>query len=270
MSRCALHVAIALAAAPGFAQVVSYEGNSFPEKLGQGWDHLETVLPADRSIDAGRLTQAPVVLPCPPLCTTQDFYRHELTDQPSWFLTWRMATDGPPVFGAVAPASIVAGGTTGILYHFTIGNNEVRLIRGSQFPIVYGDFDPGVHVFRLELRGADSYTFLVDGDVVDTGVPEGPYPTDDSRVTFGAQAAIVDSVTQWDYIRFGLIPEDASGDFDSDGAVDVDDFYFFQECAANSGPNLDAGPGCRWADMDSDSDVDFHDFALFQRAFTAE
>ena len=58
------------------------------------------------------------------------------------------------------------------------------------------------------------------------------------------------------------------GDFDSDGGVHLGDFYFFQECVSNSGPEDDAGPGCRFADFDDDTDVDLRDIAIFQNTFT--
>ena len=39
--------------------------------------------------------------------------------------------------------------------------------------------------------------------------------------------------------------------------------------AINGGPDLDAGPGCRFADFDADSDVDLLDLAEFQNAFAS-
>jgi hypothetical protein len=74
-------------------------------------------------------------------------------------------------------------------------------------------------------------------------------------------------------VRFGRIPEDASGDYDSDGVVTLDDFYFFHECLSNrrsginGGPGMDAGPGCRFTDFNHDSSTDLSDFATFQLTF---
>ena len=78
----------------------------------------------------------------------------------------------------------------------------------------------------------------------------------------------LDNTTQWDYIRFGVIPVEGSGDFDSDGDLDLTDWYFFEECLTNGGPDTEAGPGCLWADIDQDGDVDFGDLGLVQLAFT--
>jgi len=61
----------------------------------------------------------------------------------------------------------------------------------------------------------------------------------------------LESTTRWDYIRYGTIPDDASGDFDSDGDVDADDAYFFVDCLLGPGS---LWPGCAWADMNADGD----------------
>ena len=145
MSRYTALIVLVAAGVPGFAQVVSYEAESFPEDSRDSWVRLDTVFPADRWLSDGWFVQAPVVLKCPPfICLSQDHYRRELadqagdqTDETGWFMEWHMITNGPQAFGAVAPASIVASGFTGILYHFTIAKDRVRLIRGAQFPIVF-------------------------------------------------------------------------------------------------------------------------------------
>ena len=108
---------------------------------------------------------------------------------------------------------------------------------------------------------------------MDIGVPQGAYPDATSRLTWGAFREYVDATTRWDFVRFGQIPLDASGDYDSDAAVTLIDQYFVADCLTKDGPVLlggpgnDAGPGCRFADFDADSDVDLLDFASFQSAF---
>ena len=83
----------------------------------------------------------------------------------------------------------------------------------------------------------------------------------------------MESTTVWDYMRRGDIPLAGSGDFDRDGLLTLNDFYFFQECLTNirpginGGPGEDAGPGCRFADFDADGDVDLADYGAFQSAF---
>ncbi len=172
----------------------------------------------------------------------------------------------------VAPVAIVAGGSGTANYHFTIARDQVRFFRDSLIPIVWADVEPNVtHTYRLELVGTALYVWYIDGDVVDSGEPEAAYPPmSNPRIVWQARSHIAESTTQWDYIRFGRRPADHSGDFDSSGTVDIQDFYFFAECVADrgNGPGVPVDPGCEWADMDQDDDVDYHDFALFQRAFT--
>jgi hypothetical protein len=164
-------------------------------------------LQADRWLDNGWLVQEAEVDPDPPHEGERDSYRRELEDQAgvsSWCLSWRMITDGPEAFWDVAPASIVAGGQSGVKYHFTIAKDQVRFLRDPYIPLVFADIDPAIpHTYRLELRGSGSYRFSIDGSEIDAGVPEGPYPTDDSFIVFGATASIEASTTRWDYIEFG-------------------------------------------------------------------
>ena len=86
---------------------------------------------------------------------------------------------------------------------------------------------------------------------MNAGKPEGADAHLSSSSSWRAKAWYRESTTQWDYIRYGTIPEPGSGDFDSDADVDLDDYYFFQDCVTE--PNTDAGPGCVWADFDGDS-----------------
>ena len=134
-------------------------------------------------------------------------------------------------------------------------------------PIIFVPIEPGApHTYRLELYGADTYAWFIDGQVVDSGVPEGAFPSSNPSMTWRTKAAWTGSTSRWDYIRYGTIPTDASGDFDSDGDVDDEDLYFFQDCLL--GPDAD-GPGCRWADMNGDGNADGADIRLFVDAMFA-
>ncbi len=257
-------------AAIGFAQMVSFDGTSFPEEQCD-WIRRDFPYPADRWIDDGWLVQyAEIVAEDPPFFGEQDYYEHSMAafTGADTYVEWVMVTDGPAAFGAIAPAALVAANDSGVAYHFVIGEDRLAFTRGAQDPFVVVDLDPGPHLFRLELRGTESYRFMIDGVEIDAGVPAGPFPTPDSMIVFGARAAIEASTTRWDYVRVGVIPADASGDFDGDADLDLDDYSFFRECLSANGPGSDAWAGCLFADMDEDGDVDLQDFALFQRAFT--
>ena len=257
-----------LGGVPVSAQIVSYQPTSLPQDATPPWTVVQQPYMGDNWLADGWLFQH-----CD-MVTSQygedDFFYRDLPEMaglPKWFLEWRMFTDGPPAFASVAPASIVAGSFTGVTYHFVIGNNRVRFLRDTQLPLVYADIQPGVpHTYRLELLGAQSYTWYIDGQVIDTGVPEGQYPVSSSRITFGDRASSgVANTTQWSYVRYGRTPVDHSGDFDSNGVVDQTDLLYFVGCLL--APDYDsAGPSCRWADLNVDNKTDASDIQLFIRA----
>ncbi len=277
MSKHSILLVVALAGSV-LGQVVSYEGLAFPEDEGE-WVRRDLPFLADRWLmqdDEGvswLVQHADVVDQGPPQEGEWDLYDHslaDLDDLTTLHVQWRMYTDGSSEgIPGVSPAALVAGGSSGVFYHFTLADDRVRFVRDVLLPPVFVDVAPLVpHVYRLEVYGDQLYRWYVDNTLVDSGVPEGPYPTDDSVIAFGVHGGFDDETTKWDYIRFGVIPDAGSGDMTGDGAVGLDDFRFFQECVDNSGPGIDGGPGCAWADMDQDDDVDFHDLRLFQLAFT--
>lgn len=85
------------------------------------------------------------------------------------------------------------------------------------------------------------------------------------NINLYAAARDLPNVTQWDYVRYGTIPNDASGDFNSDEQVDAEDLYHFQECLTTEAGGW---AGCAWADMDGAGSTDCADWALFLKAWT--
>ena len=259
-----------LAASAG-AGFVSFEGEVFPETV--GWERLGSG-GATRLLEEGFFVQFGVVI------GALDGYRRSLAGfagRATLFIEWRVETDAPSSLldASRTPVALVAGGSSFAFYHTTITDQRVQLFQDTSIPLVFVDIEPGMpHVYRLELYGEALYAWYIDGQTADLGVPLGPYPNADSRLTWAVRHYQPGYTTRWDYVRFGLIPLDASGDYDSDEDIDGRDFYFFHECLTNArpgingGPGNDAGPGCRFADFDADDDVDLLDFAAFQRTFT--
>jgi hypothetical protein len=216
---------------------------------------------------------------CPPLSWGRDIYRRSLealNGQAQFFTEFRLRTNGDrseiPYGG---PTLLALGNDGGVLYHITVSRDLVKFLRDVDLPIGYIEIEPDIpHVIRLELS-VDWYAFYIDGELIDEGVSEGPFPASNPRISCQGNARYLPCENAWDYIRVGRIPDDASGDYDSDAVITASDFYFFHECLTNQrpgingGPDLDAGPGCRFADFDSDSDVDLLDFAEFQNLFIA-
>ena len=264
-----LVVAIAYRA---IADVVTYDPGVFPEE--EGWERrLADTYGAERWIENGWLFHF-VDQPdgWPGVLGNAEFYRRSIADFAgceSFFVEWRVETDAPASIldFSGTPVVVSAAGASYAVYHTTMTDARVALFRDTFIPIVFVDVQACMsHTYRVELRGISSYAWYIDDEVVDSGTPIGPYPTDSSFLIWGVHRDRFDATTRWKYLRYGTIPEDGSGDYDSDGKIDGFDFYFVAECLL--GPGGGASRGCRFADLDQDDDVDLHDFALFQNAFT--
>ena len=196
-----------------------------------------------------------------------------------FFVEWRAVTDNPEwlIDEWQVPGFVVAGGNAGVSYHVVMTESAAVLLRDVFIPRVIVPISVGEpHTYRIEVL-ADEYVWYIDGVQVDSGFPEGAYPDPNAVLAWGAEVSHPDAptaTTGWDYVRFGEIPEDASGDFDSDGQVCCGDIRFVHECLTNErpgihgGPGMDAGPGCRFTDFDADGDVDLLDVAEFAIHFT--
>lgn len=257
-------------AGPVCGQVFSYECNSLSEEA--GWEVQVLYCDPELRVDGGWFVQH-VKPGCggPPNGGQHDLGRtlDEYAGVESFFVEWRVHTDGDrSEIDGTAPANLAVGNVFGVVYHCTIARD---LVRFSFFrrPTVFFPIEPDYpHTYRLELYGDTRYILFVDGFVEDIGVPEGAFPTNRSQIDWRAKSWYLESTTKWDYIRYGRIPEDASGDYDSDDDFDLFDYYFVHECFSLSGPGVNAGPGCRFADFDGDADTDLRDFAQFQNRFT--
>jgi len=192
-----------------------------------------------------------------------------------FFLEFRVWTDGnKSEIPWGAPTVVAMGNDAGLVYHITVARDLVQFYRDVDLPIWFIEIEPDVpHTYRIELH-PDQYAFYIDAYLIDEGLADGPFPAYHSRLAWQGNSWYLPCHNAWDYIRYGALPVDASGDFNSDGDVDGRDFYFFHECLTNArpgingGPGENAGPGCRFANFDSDLDVDLHDLAAFQNAFT--
>jgi hypothetical protein len=277
----------ALASAPAFgqfSQIVHYEGNLFPEEV--GWQLLPAGPPqGERSLEDGWLVQT-VRLPdgWPEPTGEYNFYRTELdwlVGVDGFFVEWRAITDNPAwiIDKGHVPTVASAAGRASSWYHITFSEANAAFFRDPVFPLIIAETSvESPHTYRVEVF-YDLYIWYVDGIVIDLGVPEGPYPDPDAFLIWGAGREYVDASTAWDYVRTGRIPDDASGDYDSNGYHDMVDYYFVAECLSKDGPGIvsgpgdNAGPGCRFSDFpadgdDPDGDVDLRDFAALQNLFS--
>jgi hypothetical protein len=264
-------LALGLLARGGLADVITYEGDTFPEDHEDPWERTGT-LDADRSLRGGWLI-IDVDLGDwePPPGGEQDFYKRWGPKSPGepFFVEWRCISDAPNTEIPGTGGSVLNAVGFNVINHFTITEDKVRIWRGNTVPFVFVDIESGVpHTYRVEHYADQLYIYYIDGEIVDSGIPRGGFPNASARIIWGSKMWWTPSTNEWDYVRYGTIPEAGSGDFDSDEDVDLRDFYFFDECVTNGGPGVEAGPGCLWADLDGDGDVDFADMGLFQLAFT--
>ena len=288
-SSCLRAALILLAASgvPAFATVIWYHPTIFfPEQ--SGWHRLVGGTTPERRLEDGWLIQT---FPEP----SQDIYSRYIGGYPRFlgrfFVEWRAMANCPEwlIDEWLSPAFVTVGGMAGIGYIVVMTESAAVLRRDFSIPRVIVPISIGEpHTYRIEVY-SDEYVWYIDGVVVASGVPEGPYPDPDARMFWGAErrwdagCSRPDTTAAWDYVRFGEIAEDASGNYDCDfgkgpkGPVDevaLDDYRFFVECMTNDGPDLfggpenNAGPGCRFADFDFDGDIDLFDFAEFAIHYT--
>jgi hypothetical protein len=262
---CAFHSARA------GAQVIAFEasGSVFPEAASTPWTRVGTNN-ANRWFENGLFCQ---FVTNPNNFGQFDGYKRtfgELAGSPSFFVAWREMTDCPRSDIDGAPSGLAANSSTGhIDFTFYITRDLVRFIRDNPIGLVlYVDIAPDVmHSYYLALQSDLSYSWYIDGVVVNSGQYPSAFPTVSAQLIWAAAYWAQDHTTKWEYVRYGVIPPDNSGDFNNNGAVDETDVYYFVDCLL--GPDYDAaGPGCKWADMNADGSADGADVQLFVTAMT--
>jgi len=249
-------------------QVSSYECDVFPESASAPWTTITDGTP-QRWIDNGLFCQ---------LVSGQfDGYKRfisEFTGSPSFFVTWREFTDSPRSAMPDVPNGIsVWSSASFTLFSFDVTADQVRLLRGdaggggSVFLVdVQGS---AFHTYYLAIHSDLSYSWYIDGAVVNSGQYPDHFPDASSAIQWWAESYIPDppQTAKWAYVRYGVIPADHSGDFNNNGVADINDVYYFVDCLLS--PDYDAaGPGCRWADMNADGKADGADIQLFVNAMT--
>jgi hypothetical protein len=184
---------------------VNYEGNVFPEE--QAWTRVHGSTPAQRWIDDGvhfidsRASNA-----------IYDYYVMTF-DHPvdpeggeTFLLSWRLKVDeedGPLYDHSIGVTSDEADPNT--FYRAGFGFREDRVLSAYE-PDLWAPFEPGVfHDYEMRSSDMRTYELYIDG----TRAITGPFtevfgPT---RVSWGDTAQGATSLTQWDFVSFGVVPE---------------------------------------------------------------
>jgi hypothetical protein len=185
---------------------VAWEGNDFPEN--EGWRRrVNGEGPAMRTLADGIMT-------IDGLWSTQvdDFYRMERTLDPDpgelFVMQWRLRVH--EVIGS--PLTLYDPGVT----VYSDDDWTVSLLFGTDFIRSFHErleipMQPAVfHTFEFHSRDMRSYELLLDGALIHVGSFWEPTFTQ-SRIDWGDLARGSASLSDWDYFRFGVVPEPTAG-----------------------------------------------------------
>jgi hypothetical protein len=179
---------------------IAYEGNDFPENV--GWYRVYAAGGAQRSIQDGIL-----VLDGSASVSINDLYgmpRASIDPGPNeqFRSEWRCAID--QLVGTRDPGIAVFSDQSWGL-GFTWSRHFIR--SGFEFVDIPFEF-VGMHEFVLTSTDMRQYQLFADGDLL----REGNFVQVASRstVTWGDSVEGAASVSRWDYVRFGVVPEPAT------------------------------------------------------------
>jgi hypothetical protein len=183
---------------------VTYEGNDYPEN--EGWAHYIYGGGAQRYLVDGSLV-------------IDSLASRDIADNYAWTLPtlpasgeafraeWRLRVDDTPSLPSARDPALGVGfaGHGDVLLSYEEGGiysvDEVAWI---------ATIEPGVfHDYVLTFANLDTYTLAIDGTVVWAGeVVPASYS---SYIGWGDCRLGATSLSTWDYVRFGVVPEPASG-----------------------------------------------------------
>ena len=189
-------VAVSTAAAEPYW--ITYEGNDLPEN--EGWTRFTYNGEANRYIEDGAL-----VIDSLHDRHISDGARMERWMDPEpgemfvaeWRLMVASGSTGPDAGVAIA-RSFEPG-----FVAFSAGVGQAR----NALDQVYWPIEPGVyHIYRFESEDMIGFRFFIDGELVQEGEFLAP-SSNQSYINFGDKYDGWASLSYWDYVRFGVIPE---------------------------------------------------------------
>ncbi|MFH1746978.1 MAG: hypothetical protein ABIG44_08030 [Planctomycetota bacterium] len=179
---------------------IAWEGDTYPEE--DGWERYTRAGGAERSLEDGKLM-------LDGMASTEivDIYYIQTVVVPDpgeqFLLDWRLRVD--EVEGFADPLVAVRVDDLGAVF---LRYSEDAIY--SLFEDVWIDFTPGVfHEYSFTSVDMATYELHVDGQLAHTGYFVGPWGS--SGVTWGDATEGASSVSTWDYVRFGVVPEPSAG-----------------------------------------------------------
>jgi hypothetical protein len=190
---------LALAALPALGDQywVTYEGNDFPEN--EGWERSAYAGGAQRSIENGSL-----VLDGRASLDIADFYSRILPAAPGpgevFVAQWRMRVEDE--VGYMDPGMLVSFQPQGAVALCYNNSAIYSILEGAWV----AGFAPALfHDYSLTTSDMSSYLLYVDGQAAYAGHFIGPW--NESALMWGDATQGASSLSTWDYVRFGSVPE---------------------------------------------------------------
>lgn len=181
---------------------ITYEGNDFPEN--EGWTReINAAGGANRWIEDGAL----VIDSLHNAAIIDDYFIEGISDPgPAelFVAEWRVLLE-ETLFWYDAGVTIARSAVPGHVF-FVYDVDEILVWREWELiPIAPGEW----HTYRIETVDMVEYTLSIDGEGVFTGLFEDQSLLQ-SFILWGDTMNGAASLTRWDYVRFGVVPEPCS------------------------------------------------------------
>ncbi len=181
---------------------IGYEGNDFPEN--EGWLRSFSDPAAERWLEGGSLfidSRADVDITESYGMKREDGINPEPGE--TFIARWRLEVH--ELVGFADPGvSILSDDRYALIFIFS-----AERVWSALEANVYADFEAGVfHEFEMRSRDMRTYQLYVDGDLAIEGVFRETFSG--PGVGFGDIVRGGASLAQWDYLRFGVVPEPSS------------------------------------------------------------
>jgi len=194
---------VAVAVAQASPYWVAYEGDDFPENV--GWERRRD----PQWFSTRRIEDGALVIDSSANERIYDYYAIERRVNPDpgevFVAEWRVQTTIVSSPFGLNDVSVDLARDGGGIVAFYIFSDHISSDREHwSMPITPGEF----HQFRLTSSDMLSYDLYVDGTFARTGVWD-LESLNESFVAWGdtAQGAGVTTISEWDYFRFGVVPE---------------------------------------------------------------
>jgi hypothetical protein len=188
---------------------IAYEGDDFPENVGWERHWGVHVPPGDpNSVPERSIEDGVFVLDTTSDIWLNDYYEIDRAIDPGpgelFVAEWRVAVDELLVYWDAGIAIARDNPPGHVAVFFGVDQLLIDTADDIVLPIA-----PGPHSYRFESWDMDQFQLYMDGALIHQGVFESESLLQ-SYVVFGNGTLGASSLSRWDYVRFGAIPEPSS------------------------------------------------------------